>query len=253
MTRALAPPSLGAVLVLALLVGCGSAEQGRGEEAGSAPVESSRPSPSVVEEPGCAPVAGAARITKVVARADLDGDGTADPVGLTLDGDPCPGRLWAELGDADVTVALPAGEPPVDSAFAVAIPGRTGEVVVTRQDHPRGGFQTRVFAWADGTLAELEVAGSPLVPFVATDVQEHPTSIDCGEDVLTVTEAVAHEPAGVVFAWDVRRTTYALRDVTVTRGVTREIADNVLPAQLRKEYPELERNAVFPGCRVPKP
>ena len=122
--------------------------------------------------------------------------------------------------------------------------------MVTRQDHPRGGFQTRVFAVAGDGLAQLEVEGRPLVPFVATDVQEHPVSIDCGDNLVTVTEAVAHEPAGVMFAWDIKQTTYALQGVTVTKEPTTEIADNVLPAQLKQRYPELEKNAVFPSCRV---
>ncbi|MET0998328.1 MAG: hypothetical protein ABWX73_06405 [Marmoricola sp.] len=252
MTRTLALPLLGPALALILLAGCGSAaDPGSGDAAGSGPSESPTPSASVAAEPGCTPVEGAPRIAQVLASVDLDGDGTPDPVGLTGAEDPCPGQLSAEIGDRDEFVALPADEPPVSAAFAVAIPGRTGEVLVTRQDHPRGGFQTRVFALAGDEFAQLEVEGGPLVPFVATDVQEHPVSIDCGDNVITVTEAVAHEPPGVMAAWDVRQTTYAVQGVTVTKGPTREIADNVLPRQLKQQHPELEKNAVFPSCRVP--
>ncbi len=261
MTRTLALPILGSTLALMLLVACGSeAEQGSGDATGGGPSESTTPSASAsasasstassTGQPGCAPVDGATRIAKVLATVDLDGDGTPDPVGLTGAKGPCPGHLLAEIGDRDELVTLPADEPPVSSAFAVAIPGRAGEVVVTRQDHPRGGFQTRVFALAGEEFAQLENEGGPLVPFVATDVQEHPFSIDCGDNLITVTEAVAHEPPGVMAAWDVKQTTYALQGVTVTAGPTREIADNVLPSQLKQQYPELEKNAVFPSCRV---
>ncbi len=171
-------------------------------------------------------------------------------MGVTTDRDPCPGLLWTEIGGNDHTWSLPADEPQVSAAFAVAIPGRTGELAVTRQDHPRGGFQTRVFAFADDQPEQLEIDGQPLVPFVATDVQEHPVSIDCGDNSIVVTEAVAHEPAGVMFAWDIKQTTYALQGTTVTAGPTEETADNVLPAQLKKGYPDLAKNAVFPSCRA---
>ncbi len=254
MTCSPARPLL-AALVLVLLAGCGSvAEQGSGDAGGSRPSASSTPStpsPSSSAQPGCTPDEGATRSVTPLASVDLDGDGTSEPVGLTGAEDPCPGHLVAELGGAEVSVSLPVDEPPVSSAFAVALPGRVGQLVVTRQDHPRGGFQTRVFALDADGLAQLEADGRPLVPFVATDVQEHPVSIDCGENLITVTEAVAHEPPGVMFAWDVKQTAYALQGVTVTAGPTREIADNVLPSQLKRRHPELARNAVFPSCRVP--
>ena len=49
-------------------------------------------------------------------------------------------------------------------------------------EHPRGGYQLRVYA-ADGeALTELEVDGQPLVPFVATDVAGAPVSVDCGDE-----------------------------------------------------------------------
>jgi hypothetical protein len=107
-----------------------------------------------------------------------------------------------------------------------------------------------VYAADADELAELQVDGNPLVPFVATDVQEHPFNIDCGDGGLVFTEAVAHEPPGVVAAWDIRETTYAVDGTTVTPGRTKEIADNVLPDQLRPKYPELVEHAAFPSCRA---
>ena len=62
--------------------------------------------------------------------------------------------------------------------FRIDVPGLSGPLVVTRQDHPRGGYQVRVFG-ADGTaFKELQVDGRPLVPFIATDVQEQCASLD---------------------------------------------------------------------------
>ena len=131
----------------------------------------------------------------------------------------------------------------------MAVPGRKGELLVTRQDHPRGGFQLRVYAAGDGKLVELEADGHSLVPFVALDVQEHPLSIDCTNGGVVITEAVAHEPPGVMFAWDIRRTPYVVDGTEVTAGKTEEIADNVLPGQLDAKYPDLVKYAAFKSCR----
>jgi hypothetical protein len=88
------------------------------------------------------------------------------------------------------------------------------------------------------------------LPFLATDVQEHPLSIDCGEGGLVVTEAVAHEPVGVVAAWDIKRTTYVVDGLHLIPGATAEVADNVLPNQLASKYPDLVRHTAFTSCRA---
>jgi hypothetical protein len=243
------------LVVVAVLAGCGSEEQPDGDSASDGRTSAS-PTPSSSASPdACDQSEEGIVVTRNLAKVDVDGDGTRDQVGLVEPAtSECPPMVSVNLAAGSVgpgvLAPIPAGEPPVRAAFAVAIPGHTGELVVTRQVHPRGGFQTRVFALAGDELVQLEVDGRPLVPFVATDVQEHPVSIDCGDNLITVTEAVAHEPAGVMFAWDVKETTYALQGATVTAGPTREVADNVLPAQLKERFPELGKNAVFPSCRV---
>ena len=68
--------------------------------------------------------------------------------------------------------------------------------------------------------------------------------------VPSITEAVAHEPAGVVFTWDVRRTTYAVTQGRAERTGREEIADDVLPGRLRVRFPELARAAVLADCRT---
>jgi hypothetical protein len=236
MTRLLALCSA-AVLVLA---GCGSAAPSNDPSAGAA--KDSSPSASPSSSPTDCPHA-----SKAIAQADVDGDGTPETIDLltTAEGD-CPDSLSAGRGPV---AELRAGEPPIGSAYAVTVPGREGQLVVTRQDHPRGGFQLRVYAGGEGGLAELEVDDQSLLPFVALDVQEHPWSIDCGDGGLVFTEAVAHEPRGVAAAWDVKRTTYAVDGTGVTAGPTQEVADNVLPGQLDAKYPDLVKHTAFASCR----
>lgn len=238
-------PALAVVLTLAL-AGCGSAatSDDGNSAAGGDPTATSSPS----ESPStCASVT---RGRGVEAAIDVEGDGQREPVTFSPQS-PCgPPTLQAGHGEDPPLTTLPAGEPPVTQIFGVRVPGRTGELVVTRSTHPRGGFQLRVYAAEGSRLVELQRGSEPLVPFVATDVQEHPLSVGCAENALVVTEAVAHEPAGIAYAWDVRRTAYSLDGATLTAGPTQEIADNVLPAQLTKRWADLVDHTAFAGCRT---
>ncbi len=187
---------------------------------------------------------------RTVATADLDGDGKAEAIKLTAPDGDCANLLFAELGDGFAHAQLPVGEPPLSKAFAVEVPGQEGALLVTRQDHPRGGFQLRLYDAGADELVELKTDDHPLVPFVALDVQERPLSVDCADGGVVLTEAVAHKPPGVIFAWDIQRTTYAVEDGEVTAGETKEIADNVLPAQLKSKYPDLVDYSAFKSCRA---
>ncbi len=234
-------PVVGTVLALVLLAGCGSAEQGSGDVAGKQPTPADATTTSKCLQK-----------VETIAQADLNGDGDREKVEVgTGGGELCPDNLSVagKIGEPYVGIDLPAGEPPIRAGFGVTVPGRKGELLVTRQDHPRGGFQLRVYAAGDGKLVELEVDGHSLVPFVALDVQEHPFSIDCTNGGVVITEAVAHEPPGVMFAWDIRRTPYVVDGTSVTTGNTEEIADNVLPGQLGAKYPDLVKYAAFKSCR----
>ena len=248
MNRALAAvvgPVLAPALALVLLAGCGSTDQGRDASNAGEPATPSASSSA----DGCAESEAARSRARVIARVDLDGDGTSDDVALTGPADACPNLLSAVVAGRDVSTSLPDDQPPVGSGFGVDVPGHEGSLLVTRQDHPRGGFQLRVYAAGDRELVELEVDGRSLVPFVALDVQEHPLSVDCSNGGVVITEAVAHEPPGVMFAWDIRRTSYAVDGTSVTAGKTAEIADNVLPGQLAAKYPDLVKYAAFKSCR----
>ena len=230
---------------LLLLAGCGSAEEGSGDAKSGSDQESGA---STVG--GCA--ADSAQVTnaKTVATVDLDGDGTPETVKVTAAGGECTSTLFAKLGEGYVATAIAADQPPISSAFAVDLSGHEGQLLVTMANHPRGGYQLRVYAAGADKLVELQADGQPLVPFVATDVQEHPWSIDCSSDGLVFTEAVAHEPVGIAPAWDIKRTTYAVDGTRVTAGTTEEVADNVLPKQLAPTYPDLVKHTAFASCRA---
>lgn len=183
--------------------------------------------------------------------ADVDGDGAPDNVQYLAGSGDCARVLFARA-DAKRRGVKVTGDAPVESrdADAVAIPGRKGALVLLVQLHPRGGFQARLFGYAHGSLEELTVHGEPVFPFVATDVLSHPIAARCVEGGFEVTEGRAHEPIGVVPAWDVFRTTYRVDGNTVTKGATTEVADNVLEKDFRATYAELVRGALFENCRV---
>ncbi len=242
-----------ALVALAALAGaCGDdGSSGSSDERPAATSSSTPAEPAeavAADVAGCAPDSAAVTGAREIAEADLDGDGTTEEVRLTGAGAECSGVLFAKVGDGFVWGKVPAGTPPLRTAFGVRL-GEGSDLLVTRQEHPRGGFQVRLLARSGEQLVELErEGGETLVPFVATDVLEHPLSVDCDGDALVLTEAVAHEPPGVRAAWDVRRTTYEVVDGKARARGTEEVADNVGDAQLEKKFPELGAHTMFASC-----
>ena len=239
--------------VLLLVAGCGSTDPSSGgKDAGAKSTDTKNTGEAErTSKVGECPVDSPALVSaRIIATVDLDGDGQGDSVRLTAaDGD-CPNLLFAQQHKSYVAARLPVGEPPLTTGFAVYVPGRTGALLVTRQDHPRGGFQLRLYAAGEGRLAELKVGSRSLVPFVALDVQEHPLSIDCTDGGVVLTEAVPQETRGAGFAWDIKRTSYAVDGTEVTAGETQEIADNVPPGQLDAKYEDLVQHTAFKSCRA---
>lgn len=237
------------VALAALTAACG--DDGSGGSSDQGPDTASSPSPAeavATDVAGCAPDSAAVKGARQVAEADVNGDGTPEEVRLTGAGAECSGVLFAEVGEGFVWGKIPPGTPPLRTAFGVRL-GEGSDLLVTRQEHPRGGFQVRVFARSGEELVELErEGGESLVPFVATDVLEHPVSIDCDRGALVVTEAVAHDPAGVRAAWDVRLTAYEVVDGEVRAQRTVEVAENLGDAQLATLHPELGGHRMFASC-----
>lgn len=241
-------PQVLAVAALAVLglsvVGCGNDDN-----------PYAKPTPSVSRSAAddhvgsCPSTSAALRNAKEVAAVDLDGDHQVDQVKLTAADGPCPNLIFADTAKGVLAAQVPTDGPPVTTVQGFRLRANAPQLLMTRQDHPRGGFQVRLWSSDGSRLRELtDPDGNPLVPFVATDVKEHPLTIDCGGEGLVVTEAVPHKPSGVMFTWDVRRTTYRVEDGRAEVTHSSEIADNVLPDQLQRKFPELAGQEFFKSC-----
>jgi len=226
---------LGTALLVAFLAGCGSSGEGDTTGSASTPKVSNAVCPHATGTPDF--------------QLDLDGDGTPDDVAQVPASGGCPAVLEAHVGDDSLQAGLD-GDLPVSAFAAVRIPGRDGEVLMTTQAHPRGGARTRLFGYDARTFAELKADGKPIFDFVATDAPTEHVSAACTADGFVVTEAVAHQPVGVVPAWDVYRTTYTVDGNQVTAGERAEAEDNVLESELPMKYPDVVKGAMFENCRA---
>ncbi|MGO4258938.1 hypothetical protein [Marmoricola sp. RAF53] len=226
---------LGAAALLAFVAGCGSSGDSDASGSASSPEVSNAVCPHATGSPDF--------------QLDLDGDGTPDDVAQVPASGGCPAVLEAHVGDDTLQAELD-GDLPVTSFAAVRFTGRDGDVLLTTQAHPRGGSQTRLFGYDARTFAELLADGKPVFDFVATDAPTEHVSAACTADGFAVTEAVAHQPAGVVPAWDVYRTPYAVAGNDVTAGARTEVDDNVLESQLPSKYPDVVKGAMFENCRA---
>jgi hypothetical protein len=188
----------------------------------------------------------------ILVTADLEGDGQAEPVQYASGSGGCSSVLFARVAGKRRGVHVDDALPVTAAATKViTVPGRKGQLLLLRQEHPRGGFQARLFGYADGKLEELTVDGQPIFPFVATDVTTTPLSATCIPSGFEVAEADAHKPIGVIPAWDVFRTTYTVEGNAVTMGDRNEEADNVLDEQLSKKYSALVKYQLFTNCVAP--
>ncbi len=184
----------------------------------------------------------------VVAKADLDGSGSAQEVWLTGPGNgPCADRLLASVGSVDVSGLdlVP------DEAKAVHLAGDGPDLVlVSAKPHPRGGAQPHLFgAGGDSGLTEVTSGGQPVVPFVATDGGAAPMTATCTDDGgIGIVTAQAHEPPGVVLAWDVTQTSYAVKGGRAVENGTSSVAKAAADPVLRKDHPELFDGTLFADC-----
>jgi hypothetical protein len=220
------------VLCIGTLSACGSADDRSDTAAGHGSTPSG--TVSVCTENGDA--------VEALAKVDLDGDGTPEDVQAQATGK-CPGAVAAEVGGNVVSAEIDDA-PPVTSVFGVSLTGRAGHLAVTRQDHPRGGYQLRVFALAGKTLVELQDGGKPLVPFVATDTRPISATVDCQGASIVVNEAVV----GSGGLWEVRRTTYTVDGGTARRAGSELAASKLSPKRVDQLLSA--GRAVFPSCRA---
>lgn len=226
------------VMLAMLLAGCGD-DAGRAAEP--------EPSPST-SRPACA---GQGEIHQTQVRLDLDGDGGSDEVTYSRPSK-CPeeASLAARVGGEVFTAGIDGSLTATAQDFGVVrFPDRKGEVLLVQPQHPRGGFQVHLFGYADGEFEALQVEGEPIVEFVATDVTTTPTTALCDADGFEILQARAHEPIGVVPAWDVFRTAYSVDSNAVTRGETTEVDDNLLDVDLERKY-GMAGYPMFENCRA---
>ncbi len=179
----------------------------------------------------------------VLADVDLDGSGVPAEVGWVPPetASPCSGSLVATL-DGEVT-ALRLGDTVLeaDSARVVQLSGSGRQLLLVHADqHPRGGYDLRLFGADEGRLGEALQDGRPLLGFVATDGGAAPATATCTpEGGIALFEARTHEPPGIVLAWDVYRTTYSLDGMTAVRVGEDQVRDGIADPTLRKEMPQL--------------
>lgn len=241
----LRPTGMRRIAVLGLLAlalaGCGNAADRE-----SPPRPAPRDAHTVVA--GCRDTDADVVRARTLGRADLDGDGSPETLRLTGPGGSCPDVVFARVGGGYAAYQL-GGVQISGTTTAVRLPGRAGDLVLARQVHPRGGFQVHLLALSGRQLAELTTdRHAPVVPFVALDT-EAPLSAGCARGAVTVTEARPTEPPGVMFAWDVFTTSYAVHGATVTAGPTRKVRTSVPDRELKRQRPDLFRHAMFAGCR----
>lgn len=175
--------------------------------------------------------------------------GAAVPVRFAPQGGDCNNALYAE--DGTKTYLLDLGDVVLspEGAVAVTVPGRDGQVLAAREVHPRGGYQWHLYGVADGRLAEILADGKPPIPFVATDTQpQPPMTIACKDPGLQVTQARAHEPAGVMFTWDLDRIDITISGNDAKVDGPKEIEDNVVPSIMARKHLDLVKQRMFVGC-----
>jgi hypothetical protein len=123
-------------------------------------------------------------------------------------------------------------------------------VLLSAAPHPRGGWQPHLFgSGGESGLTEVTVDGRPVLPFVATDGGAPPMTATCTPDGgIALLTAKAHEPPGVVLAWDVTETVYTVKDGHARTTGSKLVEEAAADPLLRKQRPELFDGTLFANC-----
>jgi hypothetical protein len=238
---------LGTVALSLGLAACGSAQPGGQQGASSAP--------DVRLFGDCRAGDPALAEADVVAQANLDADGARTEIGYVsprVDG-PCAGALVTTLDGAPAAVRLPDAPPSLHDPVVIELRGTDRELLMLHgRPHPRGGYPVHLYGAAHGAIAEVLADGRPVVGFVATDGGAAPATASCTSDGGIATwMGIAHQPPGVVLAWDLWRTTYTLKGTTATKSSRDLVREAVADPLLRRDMPELfDPGAIFADCRA---
>jgi hypothetical protein len=171
-----------------------------------------------------------------------------DPVRMRLvphEADRCPDSLISRSGSG--VTGGHVGDLDLDPATArvVRTPGRASDLLLVESASGSDGVQAHLFA-ANGR--EVRHDDRPLLPAVDTG-RRTPVDAACGPGGrLTVVTAKAHQPPGIVLAWDVTRTTYAVEGDLARTVRTSTVARAVADPTLRRRHPELYDGRLLAGC-----
>ncbi len=169
------------------------------------------------------------------------------------------GVVVAGCGDRGARGQASAGHAARSSAVhghpvaRAAVPGGGERLLLTRQRHPRGGLQYHLYAVTGSGDVELtDAEHNPVVPFIATDTR--PTtrvSVDCTDGGFEVTEAEPTKPSGVMFGWDVYRTSYRLDAGQAVPLRHQKLRSSLPDKSLVREFPVLDRGRMLASCAKP--
>lgn len=198
------------------------------------------------------PYAGCVSRGTVVARADLDADGSTEAVRLVRAGSGrCADSLVTQVDHAVAGVSVRGLDLVPRGAKVVHLTGNRAPdlVLVSSRQHPRGGFQPHLFTTGGGQLREVTAEGHPVLPFVATDGGAAPMTARCtARGGIAVITGQASKPPGIVLAWDLTRTTYAVRNGRAVETGSAVVRKAVADPLLRKEVPGLFDGSLFTNC-----
>lgn len=230
--------ALGVVFAMLAVAGCGS-------DRGPDPAEATG-------YRGCT-ASDAAAHGRVVAKADLDGVDGTETVRLIGSNDRrCGNSLVAAVGGRLIGADASRLRLVPERAQTVHLRGGAAAdlVLLWSEPHPRGGSQPHLFGLRDsGRLSEVTTNGHPVLPFLATDGGGSPMTATCTRSGgIAVFSAVAHQPPGIVLAWDVTRTTYDVGDGGAVAVGSRLVETAAADPALRRSRPELFSGKLFVDC-----
>jgi hypothetical protein len=123
-------------------------------------------------------------------------------------------------------------------------------VLLYAKPHPRGGSQPHLFgAGGKAGLVEVTAGGRPVLPFVATDGGNAPMTATCTPDGgIAVLTGKAHQPPGIILAWDVTETSYDVKGGRAVETGSQLVQKAAADPLLRKYHPELFDGSLFASC-----
>jgi len=189
-------------------------------------------------------------LSVLLVHADLDADGDAEGVRLTGSGaGACAGSLTAEVDGTVVGISVRTLDLVAQQAIVVPLTAKRDVVLVRSRTSSTGQWQPHLFGLDGGSLSELTDGGRPVLPAVHTSRGSAPMDATCtpsgGIAVLT---AKAHQPPGIILAWDVTRTAYDVRGDRAVRTGNPMVKEAAADPLLRKEMPGLYDGRLFADC-----